>query len=319
MTKKIYGLENIEQQKANVKKRVLKSVQTTKQKKWVLYPVTLLVVIAFAGFLYFQIQQSSSKQATETSLNDEILFEVRPLTNDEFDKVGATNSIIEVTKNDFRVVHFKYELQKDKNITLLQMELSHYWKEIFRKIDGIDRYWFGSYSEQNNDTAPFSEFEATMTVFVRGLSEQMLQQHFQNYTLELAWQVGTEKEVKEIILANYITFKGNSFLTEQAKVVGPYDKPLSTDFVDIPAYEIGANQQGMPVFVNMEAAFEQAKVDYKEAFEVINSTARLGKVSTTNWQHYKKLGFDLQTSDEKLNKQASELAMFFDIYENSLK
>jgi len=103
-----------------------------------------------------------------------------------------------------------------------------------------------------------------------------------------------------------------------SKVVDDYDtSKLSTDFGGNEAYEIGANAKGMPIFRDVNEAFKQAQIDFKQGFEAISKEYELDPVNQTNYQDYKTYGWQLETKDETVKQQGIMITKFFDIYENS--
>jgi len=102
------------------------------------------------------------------------------------------------------------------------------------------------------------------------------------------------------------------------EVTGEYDtRQLSVDFSWDEAYEIGANTSGLPVFKNPKKALKQAKIDFEAGFEATAAEFDLEAVSHDNYQDYKTYGWQITTTDEKIQKQGVHISKFFDIYENS--
>lgn len=115
-----------------------------------------------------------------------------------------------------------------------------------------------------------------------------------------------------------LTACGNS----KSKLVGEYDiSKLGGDFLKSgnPAYDIGANKEGMPIFKNTDKAFNQVIIDYREGFTVIEEEYNLKPIGKKNWGEYETYGWQLTSDNEKLRKQGFEITQFFDIYENSFK
>ncbi len=122
-----------------------------------------------------------------------------------------------------------------------------------------------------------------------------------------------------LVIAIAVTLNANR-KPNPSVVVGEYDaSKLSADFhkEGNPAYDIGANAYGAPIFKNKDAALSAIQKEYPEGFAAIMEEFNLGPVSNTNYSWYEKLGWQLRTTDEKILKQGSEISKFFDIYENS--
>lgn len=107
-----------------------------------------------------------------------------------------------------------------------------------------------------------------------------------------------------------------------SEVVHEYDtSKLGGDFVksNNEAYDIGANKDGMPIFKDVDKAFNQALIDYADGITAIQREFDLKPISSKNWEEYKTYGWQLSTDDKDILKQGGEITRFFDIYENSFK
>ncbi len=107
---------------------------------------------------------------------------------------------------------------------------------------------------------------------------------------------------------------------DPAKVVGEYDaSSLGGAFVTSgnPAYKIGMNAYGMPVFVDTDAAFDAILEDCADGFACLSNEFDLPAVTKQNYKVYKTYGWQTGASDEAVRKQCVEISQFFDIYENS--
>ena len=107
-----------------------------------------------------------------------------------------------------------------------------------------------------------------------------------------------------------------------SKVVGAYDvSRLAGTYLESgnPAYDIGANIYGKPVFVDADKAFKTMKDEYADALEFIKEQFNLGSISKRNYNVYKLYGAQVVTEDEYLRKRCVTVAQFLDIYENSFE
>ncbi len=104
------------------------------------------------------------------------------------------------------------------------------------------------------------------------------------------------------------------------KVVGDYDtSKLGGDFLknNNNAYEIGANEDDMPIFKDTNKAFEQALIDFEDGFKAIQKEYDLKLISKKNYEDYFTYGWQISTDNENLKNQCKEITQFLDIYENS--
>lgn len=76
--------------------------------------------------------------------------------------------------------------------------------------------------------------------------------------------------------------------------------------------------QGKRVFVDPDAAFAQARIDYADGFAAIRREFKiLLPVNKYNYQKYKTFGWQLTTGCNEEKRQGGEISRFLDIYENS--
>ncbi|MEA4896447.1 MAG: hypothetical protein VB064_14475, partial [Oscillospiraceae bacterium] len=107
---------------------------------------------------------------------------------------------------------------------------------------------------------------------------------------------------------------------DPAKVVGEYDvSSLGGAFVNSrnPAYQIGMNAYGIPVFINSDAAFDEILDDCTDGFAYLSNEFDLPAVTKQNYEAYMNYGWQTDASDEAVRRQCVEISLFFDIYENS--
>lgn len=93
---------------------------------------------------------------------------------------------------------------------------------------------------------------------------------------------------------------------------------IETEFLESgdPAYALGANKNGRPVFVNPDSALEAALRDYAKGFVAVSEKFNLDPVNDDNCSLYKKYGWQQPYKD--LKYQGIQISKFFDIYENSI-
>lgn len=106
------------------------------------------------------------------------------------------------------------------------------------------------------------------------------------------------------------------------KVVDDYDTSmLESNFLKTnnEAYEIGANEDGIPIFKDTDKAFEQILIDYEDGFKAIKEEFELETISKKNYEDYFTYGWQLSSDNEDIKEQGKEITQFFDIYENSFK
>lgn len=88
-------------------------------------------------------------------------------------------------------------------------------------------------------------------------------------------------------------------------------------FGDNQNYRLAINKNGMKVFKNPTSAYEQFKIDYSDAINLIKSQFKLFTLSKLNYKKYEKYGAQVNTDDKTMQQKCSKVSQFFDIYENS--
>ncbi|MCL2859945.1 MAG: hypothetical protein FWF46_05205 [Oscillospiraceae bacterium] len=89
-------------------------------------------------------------------------------------------------------------------------------------------------------------------------------------------------------------------------------------FGDNPAYAIGANKYGYPVFKDPRKAYKQFKKDYADTLKFIRNQFNIPlPMCKFNYDIYGVYGFQVVTDDESLRYKSSEVSHFIHIYENS--
>ncbi len=114
---------------------------------------------------------------------------------------------------------------------------------------------------------------------------------------------------------------------DYSKVVGNCENKSLVDYWEQfgESYAIGVNAEGYPIFRDMDAAFEQAQIDWAEGFAYLYQYTDAPKFSKKRKVLKKyKLNAFLQTSVpmtvenyEEIERQCRIIAKFVDIYLNS--
>ncbi len=146
----------------------------------------------------------------------------------------------------------------------------------------------------------------------------------------------TEEMMKKIIATFIIAFCGllacaavyqsSCQRDETTRVVGPDEGNSMNDGdflsgygVDVTkdAYRIGANEFGMPVFVDPDAAYEEMKNTCQPGIKALREANDLPDMSKRNLGLYAAMVADTEIQDEELMRNAAFIGAFHDIYENS--
>lgn len=134
------------------------------------------------------------------------------------------------------------------------------------------------------------------------------------------WLIAAAVVLCAVTATCFLTDPKSNSQPDPAEVVGEYAvNGLGGEFLSSgdPAYAIGANAYGMPVFRDTDAAFQALCRDYADALQLIAEQFSLKPVSRSNWDGYKIYGWQVSTGDEQLQANCVAVTQFFDLYENS--
>lgn len=81
-------------------------------------------------------------------------------------------------------------------------------------------------------------------------------------------------------------------------------------------YKMGYNPYDMPIFIDMDKAFDQMCIDYADAIEVLKNEFDLNPISKDYWYAYGSYGDQLMIDDKEMQWKAYDVSLFFDIYDN---
>ena len=98
------------------------------------------------------------------------------------------------------------------------------------------------------------------------------------------------------------------------QAVSSYDMSLlPSDFGGHSAYAVGMSEEGKPVFIDPNRAFETIVEQYKEGFQAIKEEYYLFPITKWNWRSYGYYGWQISHEDEDGVYPAYEISRFFQI------
>ena len=75
------------------------------------------------------------------------------------------------------------------------------------KIDGNSRYWYGSWSSQDNESRNFATYDQEFVFYAKGLSDDDIKQAFSNEKIIVSWTNDHYEQItKEYNLSDLIKF-----------------------------------------------------------------------------------------------------------------
>ena len=114
-------------------------------------------------------------------------------------------------------------------------------------------------------------------------------------------------------------FAGIYWFTSPSRCSSSYDGDLSGLLGDDSAYNMCTNYYDMPIFKDNDKALLKAKEDFAEALSIIDSSYKIGVVSSSNYEQYLAYGLELHMGDAVIDGKIDGLVQFLGIYDNALK
>lgn len=94
--------------------------------------------------------------------------------------------------------------------------------------------------------------------------------------------------------------------------IGPVSEEQVPDFLaGKPAYAMGVNSKGMPVFEDPDAAFAEATMDFQTGIAAIQEQFDLEPFTPSNWEPCKTYGAQIPTEDETLREECMQVSIFW--------
>ena len=145
-----------------------------------------------------------------TACNNEPLIEVETkvssISDEEYSSVGGTKELNEPKQEDFKVLNFKFYMEHSDAVTDRQIEITIDWRNVLNSIDGMDRYWNGSGSEQDNLDENFVEYHQEIVFYAKGLSEEDIKKAMKGSQVTVSWTENKKLEEKQYQIADLIEF-----------------------------------------------------------------------------------------------------------------
>lgn len=112
--------------------------------------------------------------------------------------------------------------------------------------------------------------------------------------------------------------KGNP---ELSQVVGEYTGPVDAAavFGEQEAYRVGSNSVGKPVFIDLEAAWDQMLLDYADSLAAVEEQFVHKPIDKYNWKQYETYSWQLDESlcGSETQQEGVTLSLFLGVYANS--
>ena len=136
----------------------------------------------------------------------EVNTNISNISAEEFNNLGVTDVYGEVSKSDFKKLTFDFSMQHDDSVER-KIEMFDNWRELLNNYDGLERYWTGNNTSQDNPEDNFAEYHYDIILYSKGLNEEDIKGIFSDASLYVEWIKNDEKQSKTYVISDTITFK----------------------------------------------------------------------------------------------------------------
>lgn len=128
------------------------------------------------------------------------------ITADEFNSIGGTEEYGESTQKDFKKLTFDFSMQHDEGVER-KIEMFDNWRDVLNNYDGLERYWGGNSTSQDNPEENFAEYHYDLIFYSKGLSEGDIKEIFNESSIRVEWINNEGPQSKMYPIGDTITFK----------------------------------------------------------------------------------------------------------------
>ena len=139
-----------------------------------------------------------------TACNDqapEIVIEatISPVSAEEYKNIGATKDLNEPKQEDFKIFEFDFDMEHTNSVKGRKIDMYNFenLKQALNEIDGNSRYWYGSWSSQDNESENFATYDQEFVFYAKGLSDDDIKQAFSNETITILWTNHNNEQIKK--------------------------------------------------------------------------------------------------------------------------
>lgn len=149
-----------------------------------------------------------------TACNDQALeiaieASISPVSAEEYKNIGATKDLNEPKQEDFKIFEFDFDMEHTNSVKERKVDMYNFKnvQQILDKIDGNSRYWYGSWSSQDNESENFATYNQDFVFYAKGLSDDAIKQAFSNEKIIVSWTNDHNEQItKEYNLSDLINF-----------------------------------------------------------------------------------------------------------------
>ncbi|MEI4771875.1 hypothetical protein WAX74_19930 [Psychrobacillus sp. FJAT-51614] len=128
------------------------------------------------------------------------------VTAEEFNGLGRTNEYGESNQKDFKKLAFDFSMEHGDGVKR-KIEMFNDWRTLLKEYDGLERYWGGDSTSQDNIEENFAKYHYELIFYSKGLSEAEVKKIFKEARIHIEWEADEETQTKDYFIGDNINFK----------------------------------------------------------------------------------------------------------------
>lgn len=128
------------------------------------------------------------------------------VTAEEFNGLGQTNEYGESNQKDFKKLTFDFSMKHGEGVKR-KIEMFSDWRTLLNEYDGLERYWGGNSTSQDNIEESFAKYHYELIFYSKGLSEAEVKEIFKEARIHVEWKADEETKTREYFIGENMNFK----------------------------------------------------------------------------------------------------------------
>lgn len=150
--------------------------------------IYLLIIVLFIAFTSLFIFYYHTPK--------EVFFvEILKLTEEEYNNMSVRDKK-DYIKDDFASFNFTLYITRLNKIKNREVHVPNF-QNLINRYD-INRYWYGSWTKQDNENENFIFYKHHCIIFIRGLTNEQLKDIFKEAEVRFRWEKLNGKEYRKV-------------------------------------------------------------------------------------------------------------------------
>ena len=128
------------------------------------------------------------------------------VTAEEFNGLGRTNENGETNQKDFKKLTFYFSMEHGEGVKR-KIEMFNDWRTLLNEYDGLERYWGGDSTSQDNIEENFAKYHYELIFHSKGLSEAEVKGIFKEARIHVEWESDEVTQTREYFIGDNMNFK----------------------------------------------------------------------------------------------------------------